>query len=80
MQTEQLLFWNGMTDTEHSTTASSNEEVQFDMLLNRNTASMAKRLMHVQEFKSRTAKSYTVLQTVHHCISIYASSYIALVL
>jgi len=26
MQTEQLLCWNGMTGTEHSTTSSSNEE------------------------------------------------------
>jgi len=26
MQTEQLLCWSGMTDTEHSTTFSSNEE------------------------------------------------------
>jgi len=26
MQTEQLLCWSGMTDTEHSTTSSSNEE------------------------------------------------------
>jgi len=26
MQTEQLLCWSGMTDTEHGTTTSSNEE------------------------------------------------------
>jgi len=26
MQTEQLLCWNGMTDTEHSTTSDSNED------------------------------------------------------
>jgi len=26
MQTEQLLCWSGMTDTEPSTTSSSNEE------------------------------------------------------
>jgi len=26
IQTEQLLFWSGMTDTEQSTTSSSNEE------------------------------------------------------
>jgi len=26
MQTEQLLCWSGMADTEHSTTSSSNEE------------------------------------------------------
>jgi len=26
VQTEQLLCWSGMTDTEHSTTSSSNEE------------------------------------------------------
>jgi len=26
MQTEQLLCWSGMTNTEHSTTPSSNEE------------------------------------------------------
>jgi len=26
MQTEQLLCWSGMTDTEHSITSSSNEE------------------------------------------------------
>jgi len=26
MQTEQLLCWSGMTDTEHSTTSGSNEE------------------------------------------------------
>jgi len=26
MQTEQLLCWNGMTDTEHSTTSGLNEE------------------------------------------------------
>jgi len=26
MQTEQLLCWSGMTDAEHSTTSSSNEE------------------------------------------------------
>jgi len=26
MQTEQLLYWSGMTDTEFSTTSSSNEE------------------------------------------------------
>jgi len=26
MQTEQLLCWSGLTDTEHSTTSSSNEE------------------------------------------------------
>jgi len=26
MQIEQLLCWSGMTDTEHSTTSSSNEE------------------------------------------------------
>jgi len=26
MQTEQLLCWSGMTDTEHRTTSSSNEE------------------------------------------------------
>jgi len=25
MQTEQLLCWSGVTDTEHSTTSSSNE-------------------------------------------------------
>jgi len=29
MQTEQLQFWSGMTDTEHSTTSSSNEEEDF---------------------------------------------------
>jgi len=28
MQTEQLLCWSGMTDTEHSTTSCSNEEDQ----------------------------------------------------
>jgi len=28
MQTEQLLCWNGMTDTEHSATSSSIEEAQ----------------------------------------------------
>jgi len=27
-QTEQLLCWSGMTDTEHSTTSGSNEEEQ----------------------------------------------------
>jgi len=27
MQTEQLLFWSGMTDTEHTTTSVSNEVV-----------------------------------------------------
>jgi len=27
MQTEQLLCWSGMTDTKHSTTYGSNEEV-----------------------------------------------------
>jgi len=26
MQTEQLLCWSGMTDTEHGTTSGSNEE------------------------------------------------------
>jgi len=26
MQSEQLLCWNGMTDAEHSTTSSSNED------------------------------------------------------
>jgi len=26
MQTEQLLFWSGMKDTEHSTTSGSNEK------------------------------------------------------
>jgi len=26
LQTEQLLCWSGMTDSEHSTTSSSNEE------------------------------------------------------
>jgi len=26
MQTEQLLCWSGMTDTEHSTTSGLNEE------------------------------------------------------
>jgi len=26
---EQLLCWSGMTDTEHSTTSSSNEEVGY---------------------------------------------------
>jgi len=26
MQTEQLVCWSGMTDTEHSTTSSSNED------------------------------------------------------
>jgi len=26
MQTEQLLYWSGMTDTEESRTSSSNEE------------------------------------------------------
>jgi len=26
MQTEQLLCWSGMTDTEHTTTSGSNEE------------------------------------------------------
>jgi len=26
MQTDQLLCWSGMTDTEHSTTSNSNEE------------------------------------------------------
>jgi len=26
IQTEQLLFWSGMTDTEHSVTSGSNEE------------------------------------------------------
>jgi len=26
MQTEQLVCWSGMTETEHSTTAGSNEE------------------------------------------------------
>jgi len=29
MQTEQLLSWSGMTDTERSTTSSSNEEEEF---------------------------------------------------
>jgi len=34
MQTEQLLCWSGMTDTEHSKTSSSNEEeVQTKILL-----------------------------------------------
>jgi len=28
MQTEQLLCWSGMTDTEHSTTSGSNEEAE----------------------------------------------------
>jgi len=28
MQTEQLLCWSGMTDTEHSKTSNSNEEAQ----------------------------------------------------
>jgi len=37
MQTEQLLCWSGMTDTEHSTTSGSNEdetdpEVKVDIL------------------------------------------------
>jgi len=27
METEQLLYWSGMTDTEHSTTSGSNEVV-----------------------------------------------------
>jgi len=26
MQTEKLLYWNGMTDTEHTTCGSSEEE------------------------------------------------------
>jgi len=30
MQTEQLLCWSGMTDTEHSKTSSSNEEGLFE--------------------------------------------------
>jgi len=30
MQTEQLLCWSGMTDTEHSTTSSSNKEEEQD--------------------------------------------------
>jgi len=32
MQTEQLLCWDGMTDPEHSTTSSSNEEVKVALL------------------------------------------------
>jgi len=29
MQTEQLLCWSGMTDTEHGTTSGSNEEDKY---------------------------------------------------
>jgi len=31
MQTEQLLCWTGMVDTEHSTTSGSNKEEQQKM-------------------------------------------------
>jgi len=31
MQTEQLLCWSGMTDTEHTVTSSSNEDVIRDL-------------------------------------------------
>jgi len=35
MQKEQLLYWSGMTDTEHSTTSSSNKEDEgFDWIWN----------------------------------------------
>jgi len=37
MQTEQLLCWSGMTDTEHSTTSSSNEEVLTNKTRNSNS-------------------------------------------
>jgi len=36
MQTEQLLCWSGMTDTEHSTTSSSNEEEEDPQTSTRN--------------------------------------------
>jgi len=34
MQTEQVLCWCGMTDTEYSTTSSSNEEEKEAQLIN----------------------------------------------
>jgi len=32
LQTEQLLCWNGMTDTEHSTTSGSNKDESTPLL------------------------------------------------
>jgi len=36
MQTEQLLCWSSMTDTEHSKTSSSNEEEQVPAIIKNN--------------------------------------------
>jgi len=31
MQTEQLFCWSGVTDTEHTTASSNEEDVHFDL-------------------------------------------------
>jgi len=41
MQTEQLLCWSGMTDTEHSVTSGSNEDEEGSTSLWRNRFGMA---------------------------------------
>jgi len=65
------------------------ENVEFQPVSSNNlyfTASMAKRLTcvprlrEVESSNSWPAKSYTALQTVHHCFNIYASWYVALAL
>jgi len=45
MQTEQLLCWSGMTDTEHSTTSSSNEEEEVNIVEN---------IVYLQTFRPST--------------------------
>jgi len=33
MQAEQILYWSGMTDTEHSTSGSNEEELDLKMAI-----------------------------------------------
>jgi len=47
MQTEQLLCWSGMTDTEHSTTSTSNEEEKNFNLQNNFTYQVQKQLQRL---------------------------------
>jgi len=47
MQTEQLLCWSGMTDTDHSTTSSSNEKDENDVT----------KIFHYKNYKNDVTKT-----------------------
>jgi len=54
IQTEQLLCWNGMTDTEHISTTSSSEEEEEDI--------RAKKDKHLSLNTGRDEEQFTILR------------------